>query len=83
MAETPRPPVDLSTRLALRKSEAAAALGVSDRTFRTLRPHIPTVTVGETELVPVDALREWLTKHAVVDGDLLDKVAEELMSGLR
>jgi hypothetical protein len=78
-----RPAIDLRTRLALRLNEAAAALGVSERTFRALRPYIPTLRIGDTVLVPVDAVRDWLSKSAVVESNKLDETAEELVSGLR
>ena len=48
--------VRLSERLALRTKEAAAALGVSERTLRQLRPELPTVQRGNVVLFPVDGV---------------------------
>ncbi len=59
-----RPRLDLATRLALRPREAAAALGLSERAFRSLLPRLPHVRLGGAVLVPVDALRRWLEEQA-------------------
>jgi excisionase family DNA binding protein len=50
------------TRLALRPREAAAALGISERTLWTLtdQGRIPHVRLGRCVAYPVDALRKWL-----------------------
>ena len=54
-------------RLALSGEEAAAALGVSERTLRDLRKRseIPTVRLGHRVVYPVDGLRRWLDRIAV------------------
>jgi hypothetical protein len=54
----------LADRLALRPAEAAAALGLSERAFRSLLPRLPHVRAGSAVLVPVDALRRWLDQEA-------------------
>ena len=52
--------------LALRPREAAAALGVSERTLWTWTREgtIPHVRRGKTVLYPVDVLRDWLAAQA-------------------
>jgi len=52
--------------LALRPREAAAALGVSERTLWdwTQRGDVPHVRRNNTILYPVDALRRWLAEEA-------------------
>ena len=52
-------------RLALRREDAAAAIGVSDETFdRHVRPSLPVVRLGSVRVYPVDALCDWLCQHA-------------------
>lgn len=50
----------------MRPREAAAALGVSERTLWdwTQRGDVPHVRRGKAILYPVDALRRWLDEHA-------------------
>jgi len=52
--------------LALRPREAAAALGVSERTLWdwTQRGEVPHVRRGKTIMYPVDTLRRWLDEQA-------------------
>ena len=54
--------------LALRPREAAAALGVSERTLWdwTQRGDVPHVRRNKTILYPVDVLRRWLDEQATV-----------------
>jgi excisionase family DNA binding protein len=54
----------LSERLALRPAEAARALGVSERTLRTLLPRLPHVRLSGTVLLPVRDLERWLHEQA-------------------
>jgi len=53
--------------LALRRREAARALGVSERTLWdwTQRQEVPHVRIRGTVLYPVGALRKWLNERAV------------------
>jgi hypothetical protein len=52
-------------RLALRKLEAAAALGLSDESFdRYVRPTVRAVRVGGMRLYPVAELQRWLADNA-------------------
>lgn len=52
--------------LSLRLREAAAALGVSDRTLWewTQRGDVPHIRRGGVVLFPVDGLRRWLDEQA-------------------
>lgn len=52
--------------LALRPREAAAAIGVSERTLWawTAADEVPHFRVGKAVLYPVDALRRWLDERA-------------------
>ena len=65
-----RPRVEVAVpALALRRAEAAAALGVSLETFdEHIRPHIAAVQVGSVVTYPVAELRRFLTENAVADG---------------
>lgn len=60
-SETARPPV-----LALTPREAAAALGISERTLFTWSKErgLPFVKVDRTVRYPVDGLRIWLAEEA-------------------
>ena len=52
-------------RLALRRQEAARALGISDEVFDThVRPHLPVVRLGSVRVYPVDGLRTFLAERA-------------------
>jgi excisionase family DNA binding protein len=59
-----------SVRLALRREEAARALGVSDESFdRYVRGELPVVRVGTLRLYPVEALHAWLRERASAPAD--------------
>ncbi len=53
-------------RLSLRAPEAARALGISERKLWewTNRGDIPHVRRDSIVMYPVDALRQWLSRHA-------------------
>ena len=74
--------LSLVDRLALRPKEAAAALGLSERAFRTLLPQLPHVRAGTAVLIPVDSLRRWLDEHAQAVGDGVDRAVEETLKSL-
>ena len=78
-----RNPIDLCTRLALRPREAAAALGVSERTLRSLQSELPSVRIGRTLLYPVRELEAWLSRRVTADKCRLDSVVEGVLSELR
>jgi hypothetical protein len=79
-ARPPRPPGLLerqehtnAPRLALRKPEAAAALGMSDETFdRYVRPTLAVVRAGTVRVYPVAALVAWLDDNARAPVDELE-----------
>ena len=76
-------PVQLSARLALRPAEAAAALGIGERTLRQLLPELPHVRVGGVVLIPVDALRGWLLSKAKAEQGRAEAVAEEVLRSIQ
>lgn len=56
--------------LALRRAEAAAALGISVETFDThVRPYVPAVRPGGVTAYPVAGLMAWLDANAHVISD--------------
>lgn len=62
--------------LALRKADAAAAIGVSDETFdKHVRPSLPVVRLGGVRVYPVEDLQEWLRAHAEAPTDELARLA--------
>ena len=83
MTSPPKTSIDLSTRLALRPKEAAAALGLSERKLRDLRSEIPPARVGNLLLYPVDVIRERLRELAAVEGKRSEKIVEEVLAGMR
>ena len=52
--------------LALRTKEAAAALGISERTLQELTAagEVPVVKIGRANLYPVKELTAWLSSRA-------------------
>ncbi len=67
-------------RLALRPSEAAQALGVSERTLRTWVTHegLPVARVGGAVLIPTAELRSWLADRVTTERRTEALVAEML-----
>jgi hypothetical protein len=65
-----RPHVEVAVpALALRRAEAAAAIGVSLETFDThVRPHLAAVQVGGVVVYPVAELERFLAENAQGDG---------------
>jgi hypothetical protein len=63
--------VDVPTpALALRRAEAAAAVGASVETFdEYVRPHVPCVRLGGVTVYPVAGLTAWLEQHASTMAD--------------
>jgi hypothetical protein len=61
-----RPRVEVAVpALALRRAEAAAALGLSVDTFdRHVRPQLRVLYVGDLRLWPVEELTRWLRENA-------------------
>lgn len=55
----------MTARLALRKTEAAKALGLSDESFdRYVRPELRVVRRGRLRLYPIAELDRWLREAA-------------------
>jgi len=73
----------LDSRLALRPKEAAAALGLSEGTFRSLLPRLPHFRADRAVLIPVDALRRWLEDEAKAERAKLEAVKETLAARVR
>lgn len=67
-SDTPAPAIPA---LALRCSDAAAALGISERTLWALTAanEVPHVRLGRTVLYPTADLQAWLTKRAAETAD--------------
>jgi len=80
MAERSVKPVE---RLALRPKEAAAALGVSERTLRSLLPRIPHLRFKGTVLIPTKALERWLEDKALAEVSQAGEIADEMLADLR
>ncbi len=72
----------LANRLALRPAEAAAALGIGERTLRQILPELPHVRVGGVVLLPVDALRGWLLAGAKAEQGRAEAVADEVLRAI-
>jgi excisionase family DNA binding protein len=78
MTEAVNPP------LALRRRDAARALGISERTLWswTKAGIVPHVRLGSCILYPTDLLRDWLAKGAGnANGGWLSRQAEPLNGG--
>jgi len=79
----PEKPLRLDERIALRPKEAAAALGVSERAFRSLLPQVPHVRLDGTVLIPTKLLERWLENRATAEAQEADAMAESIVSELR
>ena len=75
-------PLHLAGRLALSVSEAAAAIGVSERHFRTILGEIPHLYVGKRVVIPVQPLQDWLRARAQVEGNRVDEAVKEIMASI-
>ena len=77
--------LDRSTRLALRPQEAADAIGVSVKKFRSMLPEIPHVRHGGVVIIPVESLLGWLRdrSEAAGSGSSVDEVVDETLASLR
>jgi hypothetical protein len=76
------PPPNLTTRLALRPVEAAAALGICERTLRGMLPELPHMRIGDAVLLPVKPLENWLAERAKAEASRVDQVAREIIDAL-
>ncbi len=60
---------------ALRKPDAAAAMGVSDETFdRHVRPTLECVHIGSVTVYPLAAIERWLEDRAEAPADELKRL---------
>ena len=75
--------LQLANRLALRPKEAAEALGIGERTLRQILPELPHVRLGGAVLLPVEALRAWLSDQAKAEQGRAEKVAQEVLQAVR
>ena len=73
---------DCLPRLALRPKEAAAALGVSERTLREMLPELPHVRMGSRVVIPIDPLREWLLSRSRAEATAAKTAVEEILASL-
>ena len=76
-------PLDLAGRLALRPREAAKALGLSERSFRTLLHRLPHFRAGSAVLIPVDELRRWLSDQARRERSRNEEIVAEALRAVR
>ena len=81
-APTSHPRVLLADRLALRPSEVAEALGVSERTIRQVLPELPHFRLGSAVVVPIEPLRDWLRARAKIEGNRVDTAVKEIMASI-
>jgi hypothetical protein len=70
-------------RLSLRASEAAKALGISERKFRDIQHRLPHVHLDGVRVFPIDALREWLAANARIRDDDIGAAVEEALRSVR
>ena len=77
------PAGDCSQRLALRLKEAAAALGVSERTLRKWRRDegLPYFHLAGSVLIPVVELERWMAER-VTSRQTADQIADEILREL-
>ena len=82
MKNRPSAEMRLTDRLALRPKEAAEVLGISERHLRTLLPEIPHLRRGNTVLIPISMLEEWLRTQAESSQNGADALANEILEKL-
>ncbi len=77
------PPIDAPRRLALRPSECATSLGVSERTLRRwMREEgLPFFRVERGIFLPVAELEAWMTQR-LESQHTTDELAEEILRDL-
>ena len=73
----------LSNRLALSIREAAAAVGVSERTLRQMLPELPHVRLGSRVVIPVALLEEWLRTQSEAEENRVGSEVESILDALR
>jgi len=83
VADSSETGVRLSERLALSVSEAAKAVGVSERLMRTVLPEIPHCHVGNRVVIPVRLLEEWLRKQAQKEENVVGKAVNDILEEIQ
>jgi hypothetical protein len=83
VADRPETAVRLSERLALSVSEAAAAVGVSERLMRSVLPDIPHCRLGNRVVIPVSLLVEWLRKQAEKEQNVVGKAVNDILGEIQ
>ncbi len=83
MADSPETAVRLSERLALSVSEAAAAIGVSERFMRTVLSDIPHCRLGNRVVIPIPLLVEWLRKQAQEEQTIVGKAVNDILEKIQ
>ncbi len=82
MADRPKTVVRLSERLALSVSEAAKAVGVSERLMRTILPDIPHLRIGGRVVIPRDQLVEWMRSEVDRERNHTDEIARKVVEAV-
>lgn len=72
-------PIRLSSRLALRTKEVAAALGISERKLREILPELPHMRLGGVVIIPVKPLEAWLAAQSKAEMGRDAKVADDVL----
>ena len=72
--------ISLPGRLALRPSEAAETLGISERKLRELLPELPHIRRGGVVLIPVSSLEEWLAEQAQAEASNVEEAVTEILN---
>lgn len=78
-ARSPAAQQRLEDRLALRPAEAARALGIGERTLRTLLPRLPHIRLDGAVLIPVRELERWLREQAAAQAAMREERVERVV----
>ena len=65
------------------RSEAARALGISERTLRKMLPGLPHVHLGGAVVLPVVLLEEWLRSQAQSEKSRAEGDVEDILDALK
>ncbi len=76
---TDKPIPHLSQRIALSVSEAADAVGVSERHLRKLLPEIPHMHIGGRVVIPVKEFEAWLGEQVKAESVEPDRIVDEIL----
>ncbi len=70
---------ELSQRIGLSVSEAADAVGVSERHLRKLLPEIPHMHIGGRVVIPVKEFEAWLGEQVKAESVEPDRIVDEIL----